>query len=81
MLSTTSRTSAPPTPAIWPRAIERLVAEGLALDVASGRGELVDRQRAAEIVGALEAYVDALPESEQAPVSRALVKRFAGAPA
>lgn len=75
--------SMPRTPATvgprWPRAIERLVGEVLALDSASGRGELVDSERAAEIVRAIEEYVDALPESEQPAVSRALVKRFTGA--
>ena len=63
------------------RAVERVVAEGLALDAASGRSELVDRDRATEILRDLEAYVDALPELEQAEVSRALVQRFAGAAA
>ena len=70
----TPTTAGPP----WPRAIERLVVEGLALDVASSRGELVDRDRAAEIVRALEEYVDALPNREQAEVSKALAARFAG---
>jgi hypothetical protein len=61
----------------WPPAIEKLVREGLALDAASQRAKPVDRQRAAEIVTELEAYVDSLPVSQQALVSRALVKRFA----
>lgn len=68
-------------PQLWPRAIENLVAEGLVLDATSGRGELVDRRRASEIVHELEEYVDALPPIEQAAVSRALVQRFARAAA
>ena len=70
----TSATAGPP----WPRALERLVTEGLALDAACQRGESVDRARAAEIMRALEEYVDALPEIEQAAVLHALVLRFTG---
>ena len=63
---------------LWPRAIETMVVEGLALDAASGRGALVDRERATAIVLELEDYIAALPQPEQAMVSRALVMRFTG---
>lgn len=67
----------PLMPMLWPRAIETLVTEGVVLDASSGRGELVDRKRDAAIVRELEDYIAALPDTEQAAVSRALAKRFA----
>jgi hypothetical protein len=66
-----------PDRVLWPRAIENLVIEGLALDAASQRGEPVNRERAADIVRELDAYVNALLPIEQPAASRALVQRFA----
>lgn len=45
--------------------------------IAASLSEAARQARAAEIVRTLSAHVDALPESQQAPVSRALVKSFA----
>ena len=63
---------------LLPAAVEALVAEGLALDAASQRGEPVNRERAAEIVRELDSYVNGLSPIEQPAMSLALVQRFAG---